>query len=171
MAVSGARMEGELRRGLRMAYELGAVAYHAGKPVPDGAEERAWNGCDETEAWLDGYGDAMAAELTPPDPTPAGGGQTQNPKGIIMETSMPPVGPRMAELCRILDNMGGTAEAQSHVYLQLDYRGTSSNRFGSAAMDRAMRAGLIEVDREAALDAPGNRLPVRLTAAGRAVAS
>lgn len=77
-------------------------------------------------------------------------------------------GPRMLELCQILDRMGGTAPSQSSVYMQLDYRGGSSNRFGSRAMDRTMGRGLIEIDREAAKDAPENWTPVRLTQLGRA---
>ena len=76
------------------------------------------------------------------------------------------IGPRMTELCHILHRMGGQAEAQSHVYMQLDYKGGSSNRFGHAAMERAMRAGLIEVVK---WEGPGNAVPVRLTDAGRDV--
>lgn len=72
------------------------------------------------------------------------------------------VGPRMADLCRILAGMGGSAPSKSAVYMQLSYRGRSSNHYGSLAMARAIRAGLIrETSR-----GPGTAVAVELTDTG-----
>ena len=76
------------------------------------------------------------------------------------------IGPRMAELCRILAQRGGTAPSQRVVYMELIYNGGSSNRYGSAVMDRAQRAGLIR----ARWRGVGLPVPVELTDAGWAVA-
>lgn len=70
--------------------------------------------------------------------------------------------PRQDELCTILANdFGGKAPSKSAVYMQLQYRGGSSNMYGSFVMERARRAGLI---REAGRN--GNAIAVELTDAG-----
>lgn len=75
------------------------------------------------------------------------------------------IGPRMRELCSILAAMGGTAPSQSSVYLRLVYPGgSSSNFFGSRVMERAMSAGLVEID--GPWPGPGKPIPVRLTEDG-----
>lgn len=75
--------------------------------------------------------------------------------------------PRQDELCTILaKHFDGGAPSKSAVYMQLQYRGGSSNRYGSQVMERARRAGLIrEVSRN------GNAIAVELTEAGWARAS
>lgn len=76
--------------------------------------------------------------------------------------------PRQEALCQILARMGGKADSQSEVYMQLNYKGGSSNNYGSRALNRAMASGLIELDRSN--KRPGNRVPVQLTDAGWEVA-
>lgn len=79
------------------------------------------------------------------------------------------IGPRMREICSILKHQyGGKAKALSHVYMELDYNGGSSNYYGSRVMDRAMQAGLVEIDGEYKI---GHPVPVRLTDKGVSVAA
>lgn len=58
------------------------------------------------------------------------------------------VGPRMVDLCHILQRMGGTAPSGRDLYMRLSYGGGgSSNRYGSAVLYRCIAAGLMRAER------------------------
>lgn len=77
------------------------------------------------------------------------------------------VGNRMTELCSILEQMGGESPSQKNLYMRLNYRGLSSNKYGHAVLERCYNHGLVKGEWT---PANGITYKVRLTDKGREIA-